>query len=176
MALPYGLRPARLITTSLPYLLPEMSMCRSPIFAVWVVASLSTSCGSSTKTADHEIVHVRYLQGPTRYCLRGTAPWPTGDLPPLPAKVDDGDAVYTARLLDELDAYRKWGNYVVAWCVKPVDLDPDDTPLRSFRPPEPDECGENGRTVTGECFDVQPTTTVHVGYGVMVPYAQPGQP
>lgn len=102
--------------------------------ALALVAPLMTwpvGCGHSAASKPHEQVQIRYLQGPTRHCLKGTANWPTGDLPPLPATLDDSDALYTARLLDELDAYRKWGNYVVAWCVKSA---PVETPLRSFRP------------------------------------------
>lgn len=115
-------------------------------------------CGTSGATRKHESaqVQIRYLEKPPRACLRGLRPWPTGDLPPLPAELDESSALYTARLLDELDAYRKWGNYVTAWCVEPKPLKPEDTPLRSFRPETFDECGPAGRAGDGSCMNNPP--------------------
>jgi hypothetical protein len=99
------------------------------------------------------------------------------------AELDDSDALYTARLLDELDAYRKWGGYVVAWCVKPPDR--IDGAAKAFRPaPEPCERDVNGRaTDDGECAMTeapQPTTastrTIRTWGGMVVPYMWPVAP
>lgn len=155
-------------------------MRSSSLRALLLVLPLMTSavgCGPSAASQKHETVQIRYLAGPMRYCLKGTQQWPMGDLPPPEAalELNDTDALYTARLLDELDAYRKWGGYVVAWCVKPPDR--VEGAAKAFAPEPVDECGEAGRDANGECMN-QPMHVVSVptAWGGYVPVTLPWAP
>lgn len=128
----------------------------------WVLVFLpmmfAAGCSGSTTATKHEGAQIRYLEGPTRFCLKGLAPWPTGDLPPLeaapPGSIEgDGAAEYEARLLDELDARRRYDEYVVAWCVRPAHVE---TTAHEFRQPDAAECETDG---SGECADVPQGTS-----------------
>lgn len=84
------------------------------------------ACSGSPKRPAPPVSHVQIVER-IRYCLKGETRWPLpgGDLPPDraadPGSIEgDSSAAYTARLLDELDAYHAWGAYVVAWCVRPA--------------------------------------------------------